>query len=215
MRMTGAFAAFRLANRRKVLILTYHRFSAHEAEGTLSAGAFAKQLAYLRARYAIVPLSAVQRHLTLGDRLPHPSVAITIDDGYRAAYGIAFPILRRFNVPAALFAVSDFIDRKCWLWTDKLPFIVFQTKAERLSVSVADSVIDVQLDGRSSRRDAAARINAVLKSAPDDVKEEAIDSLLWQAGVELPCRPPPESRPVTWDELREMDAAGVNGIFIP
>ena len=112
-------------------------------------------------------------------------------------------------MPAALFAVSDFIDRKCWLWTDKLPFIVFQTKAERLSVSVADSVIDVQLDGRSSRRDAAARINAVLKSAPDDVKEEAIDSLLWQAGVELPCRPPPESRPVTWDELREMDAAGV------
>jgi peptidoglycan/xylan/chitin deacetylase (PgdA/CDA1 family) len=30
-----------------------------------------------------------------------------------------------------------------------------------------------------------------------------------QAGVELPSRPPPESRPLTWDELREMDAAGV------
>ncbi len=209
LRMTGIFAAFRLANRRKILILTYHRFSADEAEGALSANAFAQQLAYLRAHYTIVPLSAVERHLTHGDRLPHPSVAITIDDGYRDAYEIAFPFLRRFNAPAALFAVTDFIDGKCWLWTDKLRFIVFQTKAERLSVKVADSVIDVELNGRTSRRDAAARINAALKSAPDHAREEAIASLVKHAGVELPFRPPAGCRPLTWDELREMDAGGV------
>jgi peptidoglycan/xylan/chitin deacetylase (PgdA/CDA1 family) len=209
MRMTGAFATCRLANRRKVLILTYHRFSAHEAEGAVSASLFARQLAYLRAHYTIGPLSAVERHLTAGDRLPYPAVALTIDDGYRDAYEIAFSILRRFDAPATLFAVSDFIDGKCWLWTDKVRYIVDQTKTDRVSANVAGSVIEMALNGSASRREAEGRVKAVLKSADDHVKEEAIESLAEQTGVELPRRPPPDCGPVTWDELREMDAGGV------
>src|SRR5262245_2246749 len=63
MHRSGAFAPFRLANRSKTLILVYHRFSATDAPGATSARAFAEQLAYLRARYTIVPLSTVLAQL--------------------------------------------------------------------------------------------------------------------------------------------------------
>src|SRR5689334_8128536 len=95
LRVAGAFAPFRLANRRKTLILTYHRFSDDGAAGTTSARALAEQLVYLRARYTIVPLAAIQAHLCDGRSLPSAAAAITIDDGYRDAYEVAFPVLRR------------------------------------------------------------------------------------------------------------------------
>ncbi len=209
MRMTGGFATFRLVNRRKFLILAFHHFSEGEAHGKVSAAVFAQQLAYLRARYTILSLSEVERRLTHGEPLPQASVALTIDDGYRDAYEIAFPILKRFNAPATLFAVTDFIDGRIWLWTDKVPYIVLHTRARRLSMTIDDSTIDVAFDSRDSRLDAALRINALLKRAPDHVKDAAIDALAVQAGVQLPERPPREYSPVTWDELREMDAAGL------
>ena len=74
MRASGAFATFRLANRRKLLIVTYHRFSADRSYASTSATAFAEQVAYLRARYTIVPLSAVERYLKEGHPLPVASV---------------------------------------------------------------------------------------------------------------------------------------------
>jgi peptidoglycan/xylan/chitin deacetylase (PgdA/CDA1 family) len=209
MRATGAFAAFRLAHRRRILILTYHRFSDRTEDGSTSRAAFSEQLSYLRRRYTIVPLSAIERHFTEGAPLPDASAAITIDDGYRDAYEVAFPILRRYDAPAALFAVTDFIDQKGWLWTDKLPYVLPRTAAARLAITLGGSTVDVELNGRESRRQTAARINESLKSANDDAKEQAIRSVVEQAGVELPAQPPPECSALTWSELREMSRAGI------
>ncbi len=209
LRASGAFATFRLANRRKLLIITYHRFSADRAYASTSATAFAEQLAYLSARYTTVPLSAVERHLNEGDPLPAASVAITIDDGYHDAYEIAFPILRRYAAPATLFAATDFIDQKGWLWPDKVRFMVFDRMADRLSVKVGGSVVEAELDGPVSRFDAADRLSAVLKTLPEETKEQAIISISTQVGITLPTSPPEDCRPLTWGEVREMAAGGV------
>jgi peptidoglycan/xylan/chitin deacetylase (PgdA/CDA1 family) len=209
MQATGAFAALRLAHRRRILVLTYHRFSDRPADGSTSAAAFAEQLSYLRRRYTIVPLSAVERHFSEGAPLPDAAAAITIDDGYRDAYEVAFPILRRYEVPASLFAVTDFVDQNGWLWTDKLPYILPRTAAGRLAIDLGGSKVSVELNGRESRGEAARRINELLKAVPDDAKEQAIRSVQTQAGVELPVQPPPEYSAVTWSELREMSREGV------
>jgi peptidoglycan/xylan/chitin deacetylase (PgdA/CDA1 family) len=208
MRRSGVFAPFRLAHRSKTLILVYHRFSADDAPGATSARAFAEQLAYLRARYTIVPLSALHAQLAAGRTAPG-QVAITVDDGYRDFYEIAFPILQRYRAPATLFAVTDFIDGRCWLWTDKLRVALSQTAANRVSVTVGRTVIDVTLQGPASRRAAASRINEALKREADDSKDRIIASIASQVGIELPASPPPDLGPASWSELREMAAGGI------
>ena len=42
--------------------------------------------------------------------LPPRSVLITIDDGYRSVYEIAYPILREFDFSAVLFIYTELID---------------------------------------------------------------------------------------------------------
>src|ERR1051325_449292 len=137
LRASGAFAPFRLANRNKALILMYHRFATQESEAATSERAFERHLNYLTAHYRVVPLSQLADHRGRGRRLPPRLAAITIDDGYGDAYEIAYPLLRRYRVPAAVFVVTDFIERKSWLWTDKLKFLT-----PRASVGGFDSSLN-------------------------------------------------------------------------
>jgi hypothetical protein len=92
MRVAGAFAPFRIANRGKALILTYHRFSHTGDPESTSARAFDRQLEYLTSHYRLISLSRLVEYLTTGERLPPRIAVIAIDDGYRDAYEIAFPI---------------------------------------------------------------------------------------------------------------------------
>ncbi|HWP45392.1 MAG TPA: polysaccharide deacetylase family protein, partial [Blastocatellia bacterium] len=209
MRISGAFAAFRLANRSKALILTYHRFSRRESDFATSARAFAEQLDYLRSRYRIVPLSELADRLAADERLPGALAAITIDDGYSDAYEIAFPLLRRYGAPATLFIVTGFVDRKAWLWTDKLRFITSRTNQKRIEIDLCDRPLHIELNGEASRLRAADRINSALKTMPEEEREEAIARIARSLSVVLPRTPPPEFAPVSWEQVREMDACRV------
>src|SRR5256714_4685127 len=123
MQAMGFFAPFRLANRGKSLIVTYHRFTHSDPDVKTASRAFAEQLDYLTRHYQVVPLSLIAKRLRAG-RLPAGLAAITIYAGHSGAYGIAFPLLSERQVPATIFVVTDFVDPKQWLLTDKLRYLV-------------------------------------------------------------------------------------------
>jgi peptidoglycan/xylan/chitin deacetylase (PgdA/CDA1 family) len=208
-RMSGAFALFRAMNRRRILVLTYHRFSDAPRAGRTSAANLAAQLNYLASHYTVLPLSTIETRLREGRPLPYSTAAITVDDGYSDFYEIAWPALRRRNMPATVFVVTDFVDRKLWIWTDKLPFLLSQTPAGELAIDVAGWNISGALTSESPRRQLASRINGILKDQPDGVKDRLIDQIAAQCLVTLPDAPPGDSESCTWDQLREMESAGI------
>ncbi|MGH9934634.1 MAG: polysaccharide deacetylase family protein, partial [Blastocatellia bacterium] len=210
MRMSGAFDVMRHVSRRRALILTYHRFSASENDdGGTSARAFAEQLEYLKAHYNVVPLSRLVERIIASEPLPHGLAAITIDDGYRDSYEVAYPLLRRYGLTASLFVVTGFADRRAWIWTDKARFLVQQAARSQLTTKIGESELRLELNGEGSRRGASDRINSIIKRLPDELKEEAIERLSRELGVTMPRTPPEEYGCVTWDQAREMDANGV------
>jgi peptidoglycan/xylan/chitin deacetylase (PgdA/CDA1 family) len=227
LRVSGAFDLMRLAHRRHALILTYHRFSpggggangrapSRPSRPSLPscvdktpAKVFAEQLEYLTRRYNLVPLSRLAESIGRREQAPARLAAITIDDGYRDAYEIAYPLLRRFGAPATLFVPADFIDRRAWIWTDKARFLTRRAVSQQLAIKIGGQELRLDLDAPSSRRDAAERVNATLKRIPEEVKEEAIERLARACGVVLPQTPPDEFAPIAWAEAREMQAHGI------
>lgn len=209
MRVTGAFAPFRLANRAKVLVLTYHRFSHAEAPDKTSAQAFAEHLEYLTQHYRLLPLSDIADCLATGRTLPSGTAAITIDDGYRDFYDVAFPLLLKYRVPATLFVATDFLDNKTWLWTDKLRFLTARTPANEVVAMLKGRAQRFTLTDGLSRLRAADRVNSVLKTLPNDHKEEAIKRIAASLDVLVPPLPSPDFAPLTWEQAREMDAEGI------
>jgi peptidoglycan/xylan/chitin deacetylase (PgdA/CDA1 family) len=208
-RATRVFDLFRRLNRGKALILTYHRFSENEAGEGTSAELLEDQIDYLCAHYQIKPLSEMAYRVRNGLSLQPYTAAITIDDGYADSYRVAFPILRKHRVPATLFVVTDFLDCRAWLWTDKTRFLTLNTQMTHLDAVVVNRRLIIGLNGRQSRIKAATQINSLLKRLPDDHKEVAIRELSRSLNVALPNLPPEEFEPLTWEAARQMDASGV------
>jgi peptidoglycan/xylan/chitin deacetylase (PgdA/CDA1 family) len=93
-----------------VTILCYHRFGAQANTLTVTRAAFEAQMAWLAGNgYTAITFERLRAFLEGRESLPDKSVLITIDDGYRSTYDIAFPILAKHRFPATLFLYTDFV----------------------------------------------------------------------------------------------------------
>ncbi len=91
-------------------ILCYHRFGSRPSQLAVTPAAFEAQMDYLaRNGYHVIPLSRVTGFLERGEPIPRKSVVLTIDDGFRSTYEVAFPILRKYGFNATVFLYSDFV----------------------------------------------------------------------------------------------------------
>ena len=203
----GAFAPFHRTTRGKVLILTYHRFSREADLAKTSAAEFAAHLAYLKKHNQVLSLSDAAENLQNGKSLPPNATVITIDDGYADAYEIAFPILKEFDFPATLFAVTDFLDAKLWLWTDLMRYVLTETTENFLIAEFENgAAIKTKLVDARQRLTAAERVNSILKKLPNEEKEAKIKLIAESLNVKIPALPTSEFAPVSWAQAREMDA---------
>lgn len=207
-RATGAFDLLRAAHRRQGLILTYHRFSEGEENDKTSASAFAEQLDYLSSHYRVVPLTQMVDELN--SEQPAVSTrkgpaAITIDDGYRDAFEIAYPLLRRRNLPATLYVVSEFVNHRVWIWTDKARYLCANAQPQRTTLQVGGRNLQIEIGDQASRRREALRLNDLLKTLGDDDKDEALRSAAKALDVQIPELPPEAFKSVTWEQAKELD----------
>jgi peptidoglycan/xylan/chitin deacetylase (PgdA/CDA1 family) len=208
-RASGAFDLMRFINRRQPLILTYHRFANGDEPDRTPAHVFAEQLAYLSQRYRIIPLPQLVEHLRNPESPPPGLAAITIDDGYRDAYDIAYPLLRRYNAPATLYVVPEFVDRRCWIWTDQARYLCHLASPQWLSTTIDGQETWLELGDERSRSRTALRLNDLLKTLTNDGKNEAIERLAHTLGVSLPTAPPDELASISWEQARELDRNGI------
>lgn len=124
-----------------VPVLTYHKFSDTVSDPmTVTASAFEAQMRFLKDNgYHVIPLDSLFDFMALKKQVPRKAVVITIDDGWRSAYDIAFPILRRYGYPATLFVYTDLItgNQKTLSW--------------KLLREMAEGGIDLQCHSKTHR----------------------------------------------------------------
>jgi len=99
-------------------ILTYHNFTEDKGDSyKINIDDFEKQMNYLATHnYSVISLSKLLEGLKNNQLPPKPAV-ITIDDGFKSTYTLAYPLLKKYNFPATLFLYSDFIERNSYSLT--------------------------------------------------------------------------------------------------
>ena len=94
-----------------VPVLSYHHFSLDRTERlTTTKSTFEEQMKFLKDRgYRVITLGQFFDFLEFKGQIPKKSVVISIDDGWRSTYDIAYPILKKYGYPATLFVYTDLI----------------------------------------------------------------------------------------------------------
>lgn len=94
-------------------ILCYHQFAPGTSAARqlqVSAADFERQMAYLHTEgYQVIPLKKLLSILKGKSAVPPKTVVLTIDDGYRSVYEVAYPILKKYGFSATLFVYTDFV----------------------------------------------------------------------------------------------------------
>ncbi len=94
-----------------VPVLSYHQFSKTvKNKMTVTEADFEEQMKFLKDDgYRVITLDQLFDFLDFKIQIPKKSVVITIDDGWRSVYDIAYPILKKYGYPATLFIYTDLI----------------------------------------------------------------------------------------------------------
>ena len=196
----GALELVRRANENHVRILMYHRFPQHYATS------FDRQCAFLAANYNVVPLGEAAERLERNEPVSNMAV-ITIDDGYADTYEVAFPILRKYRLPATLFVTTGFIQRTCWMPGDRVRYHFAHTSNEAVTVTEdADRVHTF----RPKDPHAADEMRALLKRVPERTKRRMLSEMDGDLPVPDIASLPAQYRPCTWDQLRELADGGLS-----
>ncbi len=102
-------------------ILSYHSVTPNadpKSRLAITPETFERQMLFLkRNHYNVLPLENLADLIRDKKRTPPRTIAITFDDGYKDNYIYAFPILKKYNLPAAIFVIIDEIgrlDRLSW-----------------------------------------------------------------------------------------------------
>ena len=126
---SGINALYRfLVMRNRAVVLMYHHVvdSAELNDWYVQPGmyvtwqVFDMQMGYLRKRYQVVPLARLIEALQGKKNLPMDMCVLTFDDGWKDNHAHALPILKKYNLPATVFLVSDFVGTSSWFWPEEV-----------------------------------------------------------------------------------------------
>lgn len=200
----------RASLRRRDCILTLHRVLASDAEAALphrralciGAGAFERLLVWLSRNFDCVSLEEL-----LGERAGvRPRLALSFDDGWRDNAEVAFPLLKRYQIPASVFLATDYIGTDKRFWWEALGETFWQRPHEATALMQALAGLNLTVPPAlcipaptAERSRAIGRFLQQLKPLP----AQTLDELTRYC----PAQGPRDA--LDWQQVEDMEASGL------
>lgn len=209
--LTDAYGSLRrrLAGSQAVVI-TYHRVGdPNEFPWNLpivSTRAFESQMRYLKRSFEILSADTLVTRLEQGKYLPPRAVVITFDDGYRNNFTHAYPVLRKYDIPALINLTTAYIGTGNVFWWDRIKYSLWETKLDEINLG---ELGEFNLSSVNERVRAAFAINNKLKARPNNERNLLIDNTVYASGVNIPADLGHQLI-LSWDEIKEMSRNGIS-----
>ena len=196
-----------------ILILRYHRiFDDNDQERFYKLGInktnFDKQMHYLKRNYHILRMEEAVRILEDNEAILPGYIVITFDDGYKDNWLNAYPVLVKYNIPAAIYLTTEYIGTSRLLPWDRLRYIVSHSELPQIKIPMFKSkTFDISTHRR--RVESFYQLKACLKEVDEEVKNQIINDLETQ----LVNGYPEESKRdmfLSWDDVKKMSENNIS-----
>ncbi len=134
---------FALKRIKPKILLGYHRVLPEKeiSEGTsqdcmyVSTTQFEQQVQWMQ---RIGEITSVQKLVTSREPANKPMFAITLDDGWKDNYDHAFPILKKYSLPAMIFLSTQAIETGQMLWPEEIFYKTSKSVREKRASEIRD-----------------------------------------------------------------------------
>ena len=210
---TGLIRAGRGLWARSLTVVNYHRidnphrsdFDSFKPNISATPEDFDRQLDYLARWFNVVSLKDVVKWLDGQGDLPPYAALITFDDGYLDNYTSAFPLLRKYNLPALIFLTTGHIGTDAPFYWDMAAYCFAHTPHDSLTFPDGH----VESWSNKEQRDRVSRNwIELMKTFPQAEKQIYVESLTIELGISIP----PgffQRLMMNWDQVREMQKDGI------
>jgi peptidoglycan/xylan/chitin deacetylase (PgdA/CDA1 family) len=195
----------------------YHRITDIVDEQGVNRDVFEQQMDYIRTNMNPVSLSEIAECLSLGKPIPPKAVAITFDDGYEDNYTNAYPVLKKYEIPATIFLTAGYIGTSKVFWWDKLNELINKTRKNNIELSVffesfkdvnrINSARSITLNTEAERKNAKKLIADMFKTYKNEEINKATNILQSQLNVLDETIKTPQL--LNWAQVKEMNVNGV------
>ncbi len=201
-------------------ILMYHRIDLRPEpyyERTVGPNIFEHQVRLLKRRFTIIDFDDLQNLNERNDQ-KKDFLILTFDDGYKDNYRYAFPVLKKYNVPATIFVTTGLVGTNDMLWFDKLAWILHTTPLEdEAYFSTCRKYAGHPVGGEKKRlRRHVRTVNGITRNIGRRMREKADaekETLLNRMAddFKLESWPTAANRPMlSWQEIKEMSEYGIS-----
>lgn len=201
----GGYQLARVLTRKQPKILMYHRFSFEKKGHEVTAATFEQHLCLIKRYFKPMTLASLAQAIQQTGKAPSNSVVITVDDGYRDFYEVAYPLLKHYAVPATFFVTTGFVNKDLWLWPDQVLWLLRNRSMHKGVLTVGDKVFDLSLPVGKLWWPLVLHLLTV----DNHIRLAAIAELVRCSGISLPHVIPEEFSSVSWAQLSEMQSQGI------
>lgn len=205
MEYSGALRLARHIKRRQPAILMYHRIIDNSMIPGIHPDIFSEQLHYLKKHFHIMNMQQFFNAFQCNEH-PDNTLVLTFDDGHADFYTHAWPRIQAEGLSATLFITTGFVDHELWLWPDLLRYILLNAKPGVVALPEVGT-IDVSSGNLLHTWN---RLGDYCLTLSTHSRNEFLTLLASHLGVEINCPPKTPFTAVTWEQLREMRAQGLD-----
>lgn len=206
-------------SRDRSFVLLYHRVlpdeECCEAKANqallVSKSNFEAHLKYLKEHFDVCTLSELvsDNERDKDSSIRRPRVAITFDDGWNDNYHHAWPLLKKYQIPATIFLITDFIQDGGTLWWSALeqhlaslqPTDVRTWTSGLIELAIENGFDDLAIELESIYQAKAIDSDLVINTFKD-LSQDRLETFVTLLDIQSLSQ---QSRDLmTWDQAREM-----------
>ena len=165
---------------------------------------FEKSLSILVNHFDFISLSDFYRHIEDGIPLKRKTIILTFDDGFRDNYSNAFPILKKYDIPAIIYLVHDCIENHSLPWSQALGFLLKNTKEHFFSIKNKEINFSFDLSTDRQKEITFNNISKIFQKSTRENRELLLEQIKERSKLELP-----NDMMLTWEMVDEMRQSNI------